>query len=378
MSVLRNYEEEKIELVEPEVRSDKKFVQRFLEKRLGLTEIPFLELTLLSLINLEDLTSEYVVSPKLDGIRKLAFTLDGFIYFVDRRWNQEKYITEAKSGFILDVEYILDTYVVLDVLAVPGRVVIQDTLPNRLESFKGFKDEIRHWDLQRYVDVFNISTLRSKYSTDGFVFQERSASYTTGRAVSARKWKFQLETVDLQCTGLEKKNLSVVSGNELLKVRESKQELEGGVIYECEVSPKASVPCKIVKKREDKLTPNSMAVFAQIMLNNRYYLPKKKLFIFCANLGPPGIRYEEELNGSLLKMIQDKKPRSKIKIKLGSTLLKDKIDGDLEEGNKPLKWRLKQDKGYDQDKGDEEEEITFYGSRQFDRDEGSYFYSDEV
>jgi len=243
------------------------------------------------------------VSSKLDGERVLCVTLDESLYVIPRSFDRvDVFSTQMASGYVLDVEKVNDVFVVLDVIADPSGVVRWLSLRERLSKFRLRYDKVR-WDIQYYSEVSRVRDYTNKhnlyYKNDGLVFQSRSAPYYYGFNPRMYKWKPKGDTIDLIGDVWEgKRCLSALNADgSLYPLEECDSSYEIGAIYELEVLDTGML--RYVRRRQDKLMPNSLSIIAKIRISVQYQLTEQELIKECCRCDRVSTHYNKILNDAI-------------------------------------------------------------------------------
>ena len=157
-------------------------------------------MTMVDLSTIKNNMKDWVVTPKVDGIRRFVLIVNGKVFDVDIAKNiryHGKHQTSFLGGVVLDAEYLDGKYYIFDVVVFDNRYCGDDlyrrTLLESMELPNNFfvkpYEQFRSFDkLASLYEEF-----RTSYVLDGLIFMNIHNDYMQ----SVVKWKM-LNTVDLQ------------------------------------------------------------------------------------------------------------------------------------------------------------------------------------
>jgi len=310
--------EEDSDIIDDKIKkSVSSLVKNWVLEDLGEDSFCVVDMAILDKTNVSKITSDYVVSKKLDGERKLCVGRENKTYLCSRGYAREEVLLDdTVEGYILDVEQIGDNIIVLDVLSTPKGVVRWMPLARRMSSLPKFSVNSR-WFVQQYrfvKDIDYIATVHSRFKDDGFVFQCGYSPYYFGYNPSMYKWKPRGDTVDLMCRfNGDNKPYSFCAERQdglvsVRDVKEGREKYKIGFVYECFFSTKPEV-FRVIRPRPDKMVANSHATVARVLVANRYCISRMALIRRCRKIEPATTSYYVELNYISNKIISRCKAR---------------------------------------------------------------------
>ena len=213
--------------------------------------------------------AQWMVTPKLDGVRRFVLILDdkafsidlvGNIRFVCENQSSIDFDGESHSTAILDCEYLDNKYHVIDVVVHKGRYVGNLDIADRITIVESLIDVLQYNAIQKlYYPIESFRSLqtlykqfRNTYNIDGMIF----INATKGYMQTAIKWKME-STVDLAivCNG-DKRELLTSDGVRITDIPwMDSQSIEG--IWEFRLTNAHLVP---VRCRPDKPQANSYEI----------------------------------------------------------------------------------------------------------------------
>ena len=206
--------------------------------------------------------TQWLVTPKLDGVRRFVLILDDKAFSIDLVGNIRFVCDtdgESHSTAILDCEYLDNTYHVIDVVVHKGRYVGNMDIADRIPIVGSLIDVLHYKAIQKLYYPFesfrSLQTLykkfRNTYNIDGMIFINASKGYMQ----TAIKWKME-STVDLAivCDG-DKRELLTSDGVRITDIPWMDTAEEG--IWEFRLTNAHLVP---VRCRPDKPQANSYEI----------------------------------------------------------------------------------------------------------------------
>jgi len=257
---------------------------------------------------LPNLKTDFVVNPKLDGVRYFLFVKDGNAYLLNNK-QILKYDTNLNNSLndsILDVEKIGDDIIVFDVLYVNRKSLINETFLNRMSYAQKFpykKNETEQDVLKGLLKFKNYKNI------DGVIFYPKNQGY-----YNRKTYKYKpINTIDFY---VEKDNdkfklmylvpnrkMAIFEGTEKYPfsgfIEPTEKELEiigdGNKIVEFSYSDNMFHPIRV---RDDKEYPNYLDVVNRIWRDINEPITEKEIL---SHLQP--LQIEEPKKESSLKTL---------------------------------------------------------------------------
>lgn len=186
-------------MISDEIKSEIANEMDFIDKVFPGTQPVSLDYT-----NIANISKNYVVSLKYDGIRKILYSKCNKTFLFDRKYNSESSgILFTEKLTILDGEEINNVFIIFDCIVINGTNVKNLTLYERMDKLKSY---ILASGIQLNLKIFHSicdfeAVIKIKdIPHDGYVFTNTGNIYKAGRDESLYKYKDgEKNTVDFAC-----------------------------------------------------------------------------------------------------------------------------------------------------------------------------------
>ena len=154
--------------------------------------------------NIKNISDNYVVSLKYDGIRKMLYSKSNTSFLFDRKYNYTHTRILLTEGLtILDGEEVNDVFIVFDCVVIDGLNVRKYDLSRRILELKSYLNKYNislnikiFYPLSDFNRVIKIKDL----PCDGYIFTNVQNIYTAGRDERLYKYKDGKDnTIDFAC-----------------------------------------------------------------------------------------------------------------------------------------------------------------------------------
>lgn len=187
------------------------------------------------------------------------------------------------DGTMFDGEWIKETFVIFDTIAVKGDSVKNESFEERLNVAKELLPSIvtSGWNLhvKKFYDCEDLQTLCAqikegkKGKTDGLIFMPKFEAVSTGRSWNMKKWKpTLLNTIDLHhckgiwsCIGYDGDTMAYPISLDGGLSREGIYELRPTVLDTEGVNPFNKYTWQIYTERKDKKYPNHITTIEKTL-----------------------------------------------------------------------------------------------------------------
>ena len=244
---------------------------------------------------------EWVVTPKVDGLRRFLVVVHNRVFSVDLEGNvryELLLLSDVGGTLVIDCEYA-ERYYVFDVPVFDGKYVGKQTLENRLGLIENVQELVSmrkgYFKFKTFDDIAKLYVdFSEKYKIDGMIFTHDSSEYIA----PVFKWKMS-SSVDLEVTA--NGMLRTCDGYAVkMPVKISPNEVVGPGVWEFQFDREtnALLPTRF---RHDKKRANSM----EIVGNNLFRAAPGTMFsgIGCVLMR----KYHNRVKTRLIRSANDKR-----------------------------------------------------------------------
>tara|TARA_B100001113_G_C21119928_1_gene626943 strand:+ start:115 stop:966 length:852 start_codon:yes stop_codon:yes gene_type:complete len=186
-------------MISDEIKSEIAIEMDFIDKVFPGTQPVSLDYT-----NISNISNDYVVSLKYDGIRKMLYSKNKKTFLFDRKYCSESSdILFTNELTILDGEEVNKMFIIFDCIVINGINVKNFTLNERMEKLKSFIIQSGiSLKLKTFYPIcdFDAMIKIKDIPHDGYVFTNIKNIYKAGRDESLYKYKDgKQNTIDFAC-----------------------------------------------------------------------------------------------------------------------------------------------------------------------------------